>query len=190
MNNILPQVIGVCGKRRSGKDIISNYICSHYNYDNKKISDDLKNVIKILFGFTDSQLETDEKDIIDPLWGIAPRQTMQFFGTEIMQFKIQELFPEIERKFWIKSFINKNIINNPQKRIIISDLRFLHEYEELKKYNAIIIKVERNINNNNHTIDEHVSEKEHLQIPADIIIQNDGTIEDLYKKLKGLHLFS
>lgn len=189
MNNILPQIIGVCGKRRSGKDLVANFICSQYNYTNKKISSDLKSIIKILFGFTDSQLESDEKDIIDPMWDITPRQPMQFFGTEIMQYKIQELIPDIQRNFWIKSFINKNVVNNTQK-IIVSDIRFLHEYEELKKYNIIIIRVDRiNENVNNSAVDEHISEKEYLKIPADIVIQNDGTIEDLYKKIQGLDLF-
>lgn len=183
MNNI----IGICGKRRSGKDLIANFICSQYNYTNKKISNDLKSIVKILFGFSDSQLESNEKDIIDPVWNITPRQSMQFFGTEIIQYKIQELIPDIQRNFWIKSFINKNIINNTQK-IIISDLRFLHEYEELKKYNIIIIRVERKTDNVS-SVDEHISEKEYLKIPTDIVIQNNGSIEDLYKKINELPLF-
>jgi dephospho-CoA kinase len=184
---IFPQIIAICGKKRSGKDMISNYISSKYNYTNKKISEDLKAIIKILFNFNDSQIETDEKDVIDPLWGIKPRQSMQFLGTEIMQFKIQELLPKVQRKFWITSFINKNIINNQQK-IIISDLRFLHEFEELKKFNAFIIRVERN-QNNSSSCDEHISEKEYLQIPTDIVIQNDGTIKDLYNKINELPQF-
>ena len=187
MNNILPQIIGICGKRRSGKDLTANFICSQYNYANKKIASDLKSIIKILFGFSDSQLESDEKDIIDPVWNITPRQPMQFFGTEIMQYKIQELIPDIDRKFWIKSFINKNIHKDSQK-IVISDLRFLHEYEELKKYNVIIIRIERKTDTNN-LVDEHISEKEYLKIPADVVIQNDGSIEDLYKKIQSLDLF-
>jgi dephospho-CoA kinase len=178
------KIIGICGKRRSGKDTVANYICSQYNFENKKIADDLKSIIKILFGFSDVQLENNEKDIIDPLWNITPRQSMQFIGTEIMQYKLQELLPNIDRNFWIKSFINKNIINdNLPKKIVISDLRFLHEYKNLKSYNILIIRIEKDNNNNNLNIDEHISETEHIEIPADIIIKNNGSLEDLYDKL-------
>lgn len=185
----LPKLIGICGRRRSGKDVVANYICSQYNFENKKISDDLKSVIKILFSFTYAQLENDEKDITDKIWDITPRQTMQFLGTEVMQYKIQELLPNINRNFWIKSFINKNLNNNLSKNIVISDIRFLHEYEDLKKYDILIIRIERdNININSN--DEHCSETEHLQIPADIIIKNDGTIDELYKKISDCDVFS
>lgn len=186
MNNIIniPKIIGICGKRRSGKDTLANYICTHYTFENKKISDNLKSLVKILFGFSDTQVENDEKDIIDPLWNISPRQSLQFFGTEIMQYKIQELLPDINRKFWIKSFITNNIINNISKNIVISDLRFNHEYEELKKHNILIIRIDRESNINNiENVDDHCSETEHIQIPADIIIKNDGTIEELYSKI-------
>lgn len=182
----LPKVIALCGKKRSGKDTIANFLSAEYNYVNKKISQDLKQVIQILFGFTDDQIESDAKDILDEKWGITPRKTMQFFGTEIMQEKIQELLPEIGKRFWIESFIKKNISHNNNKLIVISDLRFLHEYEELKKYNVFIIKIYRNHlhENINEQTREHISETEFLNIPSDLCIINNGTIEELYDKIK------
>lgn len=175
-----PRLIGLCGKKRSGKDTITNYLCDNYQYNNKKIATDLKILIKLLFGLSDSQLETDEKDIIDKNWNITPRKIMQFFGTEIMQIEIQRLLPNINKNFWIKSFIKKNL-KDKENYIVISDLRFIHEYKELEKENIFVIRVERNKNMN---IDEHISEKEYLDIPADIVIQNNGTIEELYKNIE------
>jgi len=174
----LPKLIGICGKKRSGKDILANYLCNNYSFTNEKISEDLKNIIKILFGFTDNQLESNEKEDIDKSWGVSPRQTMKFIGTEIMQYKIQELLPNIKRNFWINSFIKKHI-ENQTNNIVISDLRFLHEYEALKKYNIYIIRLERDLENNE---DNHISETEFLNIPPDVILSNNGTINDLYNK--------
>jgi hypothetical protein len=169
-------IIALCGKKRCGKDTVANYIRDKYpEYNNLKISQQLKDIIKIIFDFNDDQIESDLKDAIDPIWNVTPRKTMQFVGTELMQYEIQKILPDIGRLFWIKSFINKNILNNNNK-IIITDLRFLHEYEELKKYNAIIVKIEKNENQNE---DSHPSELEYLKIPADYIINNEGSLDDL-----------
>lgn len=131
-NNKLPRLIGICGKKRSGKDVIANYLCNIHQYTNKKISTDLKIIVKLIFGFSDSQIESNDKDIIDKYWEVTPRHIMQFIGTEVMQYQIQSILPNIGRNFWIQSFIKKNLLYDNQF-VVISDLRFIHEYEELKK---------------------------------------------------------
>ena len=178
----LPRIIGICGRKRCGKDTVAEFLSREYGYSNKKISQDLKKVIQLLFGFTDDQIESDAKDAMDEKWCVTPRRTMQFFGTEIMQYKIQEILPNIGKRFWIESFVKKHINNEHQ--IVISDLRFLHEYEELKKHNVFIIKVERTLAET--ASDEHISEMEYLKIPVDACIGNNGTIEDLYEKIRSL----
>ena len=177
----MPRIIGICGRRRCGKDTIANFLNKDYGYDNKKISTDLKRVIQILFGFSDAQVESDAKDIIDERWGLTPRKAMQFFGTEVMQYKIQEILPGIDNKFWIKSFIKQY---NDERPIVISDLRFLHEFEELKKIksaNVFVIRVEREIEN----MDQHISENDYLNIPTNTIIDNNGSLDDLYEKIRS-----
>jgi hypothetical protein len=172
----LPRIIGICGRRRCGKDTLANYLMSEHGYTNRKIADDLKKIVKILFGFTDSQLETDEKDMVDASWGITPRKSMQFIGTEVMQFKIQDILPTIGRKFWIDAFIKKYV--NLEDRIVISDLRFLHEYEELKKHNVFVIRIERPMHQGEP--DEHASEKEYMEIPANMVLHNTGSVDELF----------
>lgn len=181
----LPKIIGICGKKRSGKDTIAKYLCDRYGYEHHKISEDLKTIVKILFGFTDNQVENDEKDVKDPKWGIAPREAMQFIGTEIMQKEIQKLLVEknVGRNFWIHSFIEKHIINS-SKLIVISDLRFIHEYEVLKNHKVYVIRVDRfftPISDN-----EHESEKEFLDIPYNVCINNTKGVEELQKELDNI----
>jgi len=180
---MVPRIIAICGYKRSGKDTIANYLCKH-GYKNVKIADQLKTMVKQLFNFTQDQLELDEKENIDSRWEISPRQVMQFFGTEIMQYEIQKLLPNIGRTFWIKSFIEKYLVSNNDEKYVISDMRFLHEYEELKKYNVFVIMVQRDVDDNSNKEHEtHSSEKEYLQIPTDIIITNNSTIDDLLIKV-------
>lgn len=183
----LPQILAIMGPKRSGKDTIAS-ILHDYNYINIKISSKLKEVCKILFGFTDEQLECDIKDSIDPKWGVSPRQAMQFIGTEVMQYKIQELITNINRTFWVKSTctkIDEHLQNGD--RIIITDLRFLHEYALLKERyldKIVFIRVTRT-QNVECDCDHHESEQEWKKIPHTISIINDGTKEDLRENIEA-----
>jgi hypothetical protein len=177
---MIPRIIAICGSKRHGKDTIANYLSSNYDYEHVKISQKMKDVCKILFGFSNNQMETDDKEIIDPKWNITPRKAMQFIGTEVGQFKIQELLPIIDRKFWINSLLKEL---NPNKKYVISDLRFLHEFEEIKRLDGLIIRVERP--NLILPTDLHISESEYINIPTNIIIKNDN-IENLYLQLNNL----
>jgi hypothetical protein len=182
------RVVGVCGRRRSGKDTVANILHELYGYENVKISNDLKNALKILFGFNHEQIEGHLKDVVDERWGVSPRQAMQFIGTEVMQYKISELLPDMGRKFWIKGFINKHIVHEDRsKLLVITDIRFLHEYLELRKYlsdELLMLKIERDMPCSQ--ADEHCSEQEFLQIPVDYTIKNNGTKEDLKSSVQQL----
>lgn len=178
-------IIAICGGKTQGKDTFANYLVYKYHFENIKISKQLKEIVKLMFNFNEDQINGISKDIVDEKWKIKPRQLMQYIGTDIMQFDIQNIIPDIGRKFWIKSFIENNKDNFKNKNIIISDLRFIHEYEELKNNNKNIffIRIERD---NIIINDSHKSETEYKNIPVDYIIKNNGTIEDLYKNIDNL----
>lgn len=178
-----PTIICICGKRRSGKDVAAHYIEQQYNFKHVKLASPLKTVISILFGFSDEQMETDLKEEEDRFWKISPRQAMQFLGTEIMQHEIQKMLPWIGKTFFVRRLLQDN--NPKEKPIVISDMRFLHEYEYLKEFNPLVIRIVRDQSFYNAACDTHISEVECDKIPA-IDIVNDGTIQDLRDKLDSL----
>lgn len=185
-----PQIIAICGQMRSGKDTVAEYLCRNYGYTNVKIAENLKKSLGILFNFTEAQLEGDAKDQIDPYWGITPRNAMQFFGTEVMQYKIQELLPACNRTFWISTTVqsleNKLKVNQ-NSRYVISDLRFVHEYEYLKCRlpNVFIIKIERpKITSSALIAQSHVSEQEYKKIVEHHTLNNSGSLTDLYQQVQ------
>jgi|TARA_B110000240_G_scaffold191134_1_gene233341 hypothetical protein len=188
MTTKLPQIILLSGLKRSGKDTVANYIQKTINYKHIKISSKMKECIKLLFNLNDDDLE-DKKEIINDTWSISTRKIMQFVGTDIFQFKIQELLPDIGRSFWIKSLINdeyNNITNLYNYNIVISDLRFLHEMNEIKKLNIPFIHI-RIINPSLcYEVDTHISENEFYQIPYDYEIINDSSLEKLYSNINNL----
>jgi hypothetical protein len=188
-------LIAICGEKRSGKDVLAQHLVDNHGYTKISFADPLKKVVKTLFNFTDIQVGIDEKncighekDTVDDKWGISPRQALQFFGTEVLQYKIQELLPGIKRDFFAESLISRiNLENNSDnsdnnKKYVISDMRFLHEYEKLKehshRFDILTIRVMRpgNSENTGNTY-SHISETEYLNIPYDFEIINNSTIE-------------
>lgn len=180
-----PSIIAICGYRRSGKDTVADILSEKYLFKKIKIAYKLKEIVKVLFDFNDFQLEIEKKDIIDPRWNTSPRQIMQFFGTDIMQFKIQEIMPHIGRSFFIESLINYINTQTTINKWVISDLRFVHEWKCLQKYNTFIIRVE---NDNIPKIDTHISETEWLNITPDLIIKNNLGINDLNNYIHTLDI--
>ena len=161
-------------------------------------ADPLKLAVKSLFNFDDDQVGigedegTDKKDLIDERWGITPRAALQFFGTEVMQEKIQELLPNIKRNFFANTL--KSRIENAEegKKFVISDLSFIHEYYMLATLSNIankdkmIVRVIRPSNNRTKEQEPHISEVEYTNIPYDIIMINNGSIDEYISRFEKL----
>tara|TARA_B100000029_G_scaffold454054_1_gene480271 strand:- start:885 stop:1469 length:585 start_codon:yes stop_codon:yes gene_type:complete len=189
MTNKLPKIILLSGLKRSGKDTFANYLHNNYDYHHLKITSKLKDCIKLLFGLEDEDFE-QKKEELNPNWNTTSRRLMQFIGTDIFQYKIQELIPHIGRNFWIKSLFNEeliyNLINNENYRIVISDLRFLHEYSEIEKLNIPFIHIRINNQNLDSEVDTHISETELYDIPYNYEIKNDSSLDVFYSKISSL----
>lgn len=181
-------IILLSGYARCGKDTVADYLCKHHSFINMKFARKLKLILKILFGFTDEQLE-NEKHVVDKKWGVSPRQAMEFVGTEMFQYYIQKLLPNESRNFWANSLLN-DIEDGNAQNIVVSDLRFVHEYECFKRRfkhdNIIVVRIVKQDAVNNDS--KHISNTEHLQIKPDHIIYNDGTIEELHSCIENLQL--
>lgn len=194
----MPKIIAICGAKRSGKDVLADHLVKNYNYKRIAFADPLKIAVKNLFNFDDDQVGigidtgSNRKDIIDDKWGITPRAALQFFGTEIMQEKIQELLPNINKNFLANTL--KDHIENAEEdqNFVISDLRFIHEYEMLVNISNIehkdkmIVRVIRPSNNRIRDENPHISEIEYTNIPYDIIMINNGTIDEYINRFEKL----
>lgn len=102
------------------------------------------------------------------------RQLMQYFGTQVMQ-------TYFGRNVWINS-----TLKNAKDNTIITDLRFKAEYEAVKNSNGIIIYVSRP----NCEFGQHASEREMEELlnnnKYDYVIENDGSIQELFNKVKKI----
>ena len=105
---------------------------------------------------------------------LSIRQVMQLFGTEIMRNTIDD-------KIWINCVLNRSYNQN----LIISDLRFITEYEEIKNRNGFIIYIDRGLTPGLHKSE---SEMQTLlnQNKFDLIIDNKNiSLKELFNLLKA-----
>lgn len=189
-----PIVIAVCGRRRSGKDAIASYLCEKHGFVNMKFAKYLKGMLREAFGFTDDELEGSLKDSIHSAYGVTPRRLMQFMGTDVMQFGLQGVIPGIGRNFWalrLSQDLNAHVTNlaaqQVQPRVVISDMRFMHEWDTIRRqcadrgFKFMTIRLTRPTTQSSadDASDAHASEREWEAIPYGCLIHNSGTLESL-----------
>jgi|WetSurMetagenome_2_1015567.scaffolds.fasta_scaffold08499_6 hypothetical protein len=172
-------IIALCGNKRVGKDTVAKYLVENYKFKRYGFADPIRESCKNIFLWDDDWIDS-HKEEIDPRWGISYRDIAQIIGTEVFQYKVPELLPGFNKKIgktlWVARF-KELYIKDMSIDYVISDLRFIHEYEAIKKYhNTYIIKVERPSVINEDT---HPSEKEVNKIPYDFELLNDSTEEVL-----------
>lgn len=167
-------LIGIIGKKESGKDTLGDYLVNNYQYQKYSFALPLKKVCKELFLLDDEQLINHTlKETIDTRWGLSPRQMLQKVGTDLIRNNINENFWILHFKFWY---------NNNKNNIVITDCRFQNEVNIIKELGGIVIK----LNRNTERIDTHISEDIDKLTGFDYTLDNNSTKEQLYKSIDTL----
>jgi hypothetical protein len=184
------QLIGITGKKQNGKDTLGNYLVEKHNYIKYAFADSLKKGCAEFFNFNDDQLNGNKKEEIDEFWNITPRKILQFVGTDLFRNQIDNILPSIGENFWIK-WVEKKIFDsiklNPKNKFVITDVRFKNELDFIKNNNGIIIRVTRDIINNN---DEHISEQHIDFFDVDYDIKNNDDKFKLYNTIDTILLWN
>lgn len=178
-------IILLSGLKQSGKDTIANYLVQKYNFTKYAFASPIKEVSRILFGWNEKDDEI-LKEVVDEQWGFSRRQFWQYFGTEWAQGELRNQFPSFDKNIgrclWVKKF-EQLFLQDTTKNYVISDFRFIHEYEILKKYNPIAIKILRDSVVAN---DGHASETSFKILPCDYIIKNNNSVQDTYFQIDDI----
>jgi len=177
-------IIALSGKSQSGKDTVADYLVTNYNFIKISFGKYLKKCVSYIFDINDYILNSEYKDIVNDEWNVTPREILQWFGTECIRkspyqhssgYSIWTHKLEKDLQFYMK--LGKNIV--------ISDLRFPDEVEMLKKYKHNTWMIERlQASTLTKNCSEH--ESENYIVTYDILIRNNDSINDLYKKIEEL----
>ena len=207
-------IIGVCGFIGSGKDTIADFLTNFHGYRRESFANSLKDCVAQVFGWDRTILEGRTKQArewreqVDPWWAerldmphLTPRWVLQYWGTEVCRNGFHD-------DMWIASLENK--LRNSKDDIVISDCRFPNEIKSIKSAGGIVIRVVRgpepewydaavsvNHGPNGNTswalsknkLEKskiHASETAWVGTEFDAILDNNGTIDDLFAQIKNL----
>ena len=206
-------IIGICGFIGSGKDTIADYLTNFHGFRRESFANSLKDAVSHVFGWDRTMLEGRTKQARewreqrDEWWSqrlgmnITPRWVLQNWGTEVCRKAFHD-------DIWIASLENK--LRNSTDDIVISDCRFPNEIKSIKDAGGIVIRVKRGpepewyndavsanrgqIQNYNWalSVDKlkrlgiHASETSWVGTDFDAVLENDGSIDDLFTKIKDL----
>ena len=203
-------IIGVCGFIGSGKDTIADYLVGFHGYRRDSFAGTLKDAVAAVFGWDRELLEgrTPEarawREQVDPWWAtrldmpnLTPRWVLQYWGTEVCRKAFHD-------DIWIAALEAR--LSRRSDNTVISDVRFPNEIASIKNAGGKIVWVKRGelpswynaalLANGGVTymqaklkeLGVHVSETAWVGTEFDVVIENDGTIEELYNNIKSLVL--
>ena len=89
----MKELIMITGHKRAGKDTMGDYLVEYHSYTKAQPMACFKDAIQQWFGFTGEQMNGRLKEVVDPRWGISPRELMQLFGTDLMKDVLGVLCP-------------------------------------------------------------------------------------------------
>jgi len=189
------KLIGLSGQARSGKDTVGANLIKQYNYHRYAFADPLKKAGSEMFGIPlDDFYADDKKEVDNEFWGISPRRIAQLLGTE----GGRELF---RQDIWVKraeyEFVqHKAVVADIQldsfgkiageAGMVITDVRFPNEAAWIREMGGTVIDIVRPGADGNVGVEAHASEAGYPDELKDYVIQNDGTLADLYLKVNTI----
>ena len=174
------KLIGITGKARSGKDTIAEYLWGRHAFTRIAFADPLKLAAQAMFGLSAAQTwDADQKEVVIPHWGMSPRQIFQLLGTEAAK-------PVFGKDIWIKRWRISYDMLSRTDHIVVPDVRFDEEAEAIRGLGGVIVEVQRGVGLQGST-GTHASELGLLKLP-DYVIDNNGTLEDLFMQVENVIL--
>lgn len=207
-------IIGICGLIGSGKDTVADYLVNVHGFRRESFAGTLKDAVAAVFDWDRTLLEGRTKasrewrEQVDPWWAarlnmpeLTPRWVLQYWGTEVMRHGFHD-------DIWIASIENK--IRNSADNVVISDCRFPNEIASIHNSGGLIIRTCRgpdpewfraaevvnlgptkNLSwaSNKAILDSfhvHASETAWVGTDFDYILNNNGTMDDLYAQVNEI----
>lgn len=208
-----PMIIGVCGFIGSGKDTVADYLTNFHGFRRESFANSLKDAVSQVFGWDRTMLEGRTKqsrewrDQVDTWWAerlkmpnLTPRWILQYWGTEVCRKAFHD-------DIWIASLENK--LRTSKDDIVISDCRFPNEIKSIRNAGGIVIRVVRGdepewyndalaVNRGPRHIgwalskdkmakyNIHESETAWVGTKFDFVLDNNGTLDELYQQVRSV----
>jgi hypothetical protein len=173
-------IIGVSGYARSGKDTIGQILVNEFDFHRIAFADILKEAIEILNPYVKWGLSTVRiRDVIESIGREKAkeeieeyRRLLQVFGTEVGR----ELLGE---DVWVNAAFARM---RDDRNYVVTDVRFPNEFRAVHHHAGEIWRVSRPGVGpaNAHRSETALDSSDFI---PDVLIHNDGTIEDLQRQV-------
>jgi hypothetical protein len=169
-------LIGVCGKKYSGKDTMADYLVSRYGFQKRSFAGPLKDACRHLFHFSEAQChDPRQKEVVDTRWNISPRQAFQMVGTDWVRH-------QFHRNFWVERMRHELMGFGPNDRVVLCDVRFENEKDLVLELGGFMWGIQRPSFRRRR--DEHESETSMDSFFASLpLLENNGSVQEFYSKI-------
>lgn len=179
-------ILGLAGKKGSGKDALADHLVAKHGFEKIAAATPLKESAAALFDIPVEHWEITKNDpgaevvVRYKINGrseyrrFTHREILQRYGTEAHRD-----IPGFGPATWT-DILNRKF-SDPEGRYVVTDSRFTNECLNLQEQGGHIIYIDRP---GADTADVHVSEaRPEVEMH---VIENDGTLEDLYRAADAL----
>lgn len=164
-------IIGLGYQKGVGKDEVGKYLRSFYGMHRVAFADHIKRVCSTMFRLSLSDLE--EKDTYNEYWNLTHRQMLQNVGVGLRE--------SLGEDIWIRA-ANLLELEQHHEHVVVTDLRFKKEFDFIKKHDGHCVKICRKT----ESVDTHISEHDLDNANWDAIIENNGTLGELYSTVDAM----
>lgn len=172
MGKLLPPIIGLTGKARTGKDTAARFIAIETHGWMYSFADPIRAMIRAGLGvdMREKYWQDNKEKVIETI-GRSPRELMQTLGTEWGRDRVN---PDLWLILAAAQLLNRG------SGMIVPDVRFENEAKWIRERGGVILHVHRR---SAEEIVAHSSEDGVNMSPGETRIDNDGTLQDLQNQV-------
>jgi len=166
-------LLGLLGKKQSGKSTVASLLMKDYNFVKISFADRLKMIVSMVYSIPLSYCFNNKDFEVMPNFTV--RNLLQKWGN---------LGRQVYKDSWIlpvKDFINSDLCKG--KNIVIDDVRMSNEVLFIQKESGKLVRIIRPEIQEIQEQDRDVSETEQDSIIVDAVLVNDGSLDYLKRKL-------
>jgi hypothetical protein len=174
------KLIGLTGPARCGKTTAARIIKDQFGWFEFAFADTIRDMLSVGMQWDRRTFNGYDKEKVDEMHQVSPRKAMQTLG---------DWGRAIHPDFWIR--ITADDILRHKARfeakwprswpgVVISDIRFENEAEFVRAAGGIVLHIHRE---KTAPVRSHISEQGIQLRSGDFSVPNNGTIEDLTKRL-------
>jgi hypothetical protein len=170
-------LIGLTGRARTGKTTAANHLENSQGLLAYAFADPLREALMTIFNLSPCDFDDERKELTIDWLGRSPRELMQSMGTE---WGRNQVHPELWLLLAEQNLEFLGQTNDNATGFVISDLRFENEADFVRKRGGIVVHLLRP---DAAEVSPHISETGIGLQDNDLVLHNDGAIEDLTAQL-------